>query len=308
MKEIGKLVEASIKDMWTNEPAFSCWLKKNPDQLGKALGMEPVDIQREVYVGSFKADLVFRDESTQKRIVVENMFNLTDHDHLGKLITYAAGLDAAYAVLISPTFREEHRSALMWLNSISANEFGFFGIALEAWRIGESPPAPRLRVEVKPDGWRRLVSATQDGRWSDLERLYYNFWDEFLPALREKHPDWSNRNPIPGNWITFSIGHSGFKIGTAFSQSRLRCDLYIETNTAAFESLRKRKEPVEEALGQSLEWDGMDGKKGARIALYSPEAIAVADEQKWPEAREWLIDAAGRMRQAFEPLIKDLPR
>ena len=60
----------------------------------------------------YSADLVFRDLTSGALVVVENMYGSTDHDHLGKLITYAAGLDASHAVLLTETFRAEHRSAL----------------------------------------------------------------------------------------------------------------------------------------------------------------------------------------------------
>ena len=97
---------------------------------------------QEVPVGGYSADLVLNDISADSRVVVENMYGSTDHDHIGKLITYAAGLSASYAVLLAETFRPEHRTALNWLNSISSEERGFFGLSLEIWRIGDSSPRP----------------------------------------------------------------------------------------------------------------------------------------------------------------------
>ena len=93
----------------------------------------------EVAVGPFSADVVLRDANTGQRVVVENLLETTDHDHLGKLITYAAALEAHWAVLVAKVFRPEHRSALTWLNSISGEGSGFFGIEVHAVRIGDSP-------------------------------------------------------------------------------------------------------------------------------------------------------------------------
>ena len=316
-EEIGTLSKVGIRKVWQDEAKdFTPWLAKNPDLLGKELGMDLEHIKTEAAVGRYSADLVFHNES-QKVVVVENMFNDTDHDHLGKLITYAAGLGAAYAVLISPEFREEHRSALTWLNSISAEDFGFFGVALEVWRIGNSLPAPRLRVEVKPDGWLRSVRATQRAK-TGRELLYLRFWDEFLPALVSECPGWTRRNkPTTDSWMQLPTGRTGLSIIPCFckpeDEYRLRVELYIDvgdakTNKAAFERLHEQKARIEEDLGEALDWDRLDDRKGARISLYYAEGIEVSEEEKWPAARNWLVDAAGRMRQVFAPAIRDLPR
>ena len=71
---------------------FTPWLTDNPDFFGEALGMDPRLEATEAVVGQYKADLVYVETTTERRVVVENLFRDTDHDHLGKLLTYAAGL------------------------------------------------------------------------------------------------------------------------------------------------------------------------------------------------------------------------
>ena len=306
MVELGTLSAVDVRDVWPNESSdFTPWLAKNADLLSEALGMDLVHEQTEPAVGRYRADLVFREMSTDKVVVVENMFGPTDHDHLGKLITYAAGLGASYAVLISPELREEHRSALNWLNSVSADDFGFFGIVLKTWRIGESLPAPRLLVEVKPDGWGRL------------ERTCRRFWGEFLPAFRNEYPDWPRaESPSKRRYMLFPSSRPRLmKYSACFpvrDGNRLRAEAYIDTGErdatkAIFDALHDRKQEIEEAVGESLDWDGLDNKKAARISLYYPDEIQVTDEERWPEAREWLVEAMGRMRDAFNPAVEELP-
>ena len=176
-EKIGELTPVGIQQVWSDEPRdFTPWLAENAALLGDALGMNLRHEATEAAVGRYFADLVFVEEENGDRVVVENLFRDTDHDHLGKLITYAAGLEAAYGVLLAPKFLDEHRSALNYLNSISKDEYGFFGIVLEAWRIGDSLPAPRLRVDVKPDNWSRSVKAQQSARLSKRELAYQRFW------------------------------------------------------------------------------------------------------------------------------------
>ena len=87
------------------------------------------------------------------------MFNRTGHDHLGKLINDMAGLGADHTVLLASEFRDEHRAALNWLNTISTSDFRFFGIALEVRRIGDSSSALRLRGDIQPDKWNYSIRA-----------------------------------------------------------------------------------------------------------------------------------------------------
>ena len=317
MIDLGALSRVKAQDVWSGESReFTPWLAENADLLGEALGMDLLHEQTEAAVGRYSADLVFREASRDERVVVENMFGPTDHDHLGKLITYAAGLGASYAVLISPEFRDEHRSALTWLNSVSADDFGFFGVALEAWRIDGSRPAPRLRVEVEPDSWGRSMRAANPG--TERERAYQRFWGEFLPAFRDRYPGWTPRTATPSkhSWMLFPSSRSNLlRYSAAFCRPegryRLRAEAYIdtrdaETTKAVFDDLHRQKERMEEAVGETLDWNRIDNRRGSRISLYFPDEIRIGEEERWPEARDWLIEAMGRMRAAFNPAIQDL--
>ena len=318
MDDIGKLTAVDIRKVWADEAGdFTPWLAENADLLGEALRMDLLHEQTEAAVGRYSADLVFRDNATDRLVVVENLFGPSDHDHLGKLIVYAAGLEAGYAVLLAPEFRDEHRAALNWLNAISAEDFGFFGVVLEAWRIGDSAPAPRLRVDVKPNDWSRLVQSERRSGLSDTERAYQQFWNEFLPAFKEAHPNWTRRTAARNkSWMTFpSEGRGLAKYSAAFCRPagthRLRAEVYISsgnkgTNKKAFNELHERRQQIKQAIGAELEWDPIETKDACRISLYFPDEIRVIDGDRWPEARDWLIQALGRMRTAFDPVLREL--
>ena len=148
-KKLGEIVQVSITDIWKNEATeFTPWLAEQVDLLGRALGIDLEPAQSEVAVGNFRADLMFQDSSTGKPVIVENMYGNSDHDHLGKLLTYVAGLDGSCAVLVAERFRPEHISALAWLNRNSQDTIAFFGIEMELWSINGSDPAPHLNVVV----------------------------------------------------------------------------------------------------------------------------------------------------------------
>ena len=247
-------------------------------------------------------------------VVVENMYGSTNHDHLGKLMTYAAGLDANYAVLLTEKFRPDHRSALIWLNSVSTEDCGFFGLALEVWRIGDSAPAPRLQVVVQPDGWSKSVRATKDRQDSPMNTLCRRFWASVQTAIHESGSGWAGRGqPSNHSWMSFK-SRQGVTFRVSFCRldrvPRLRVEAYVDTNdidstSILYEALEQSKADIESAFGDTLEWSPLEGKRASRISAYFPSEITIKDEPKWPEARAWAVDALSRLRDAVEPILND---
>ena len=305
--KIGTLSPVNIREIWPKEDQdFTPWLAEQAGLLGEKIGMDLKHEETEAPVGRYSADLVFTEERSNRKVVVENMFGSTDHDHLGKLLTYAAGLDASCAVLIAEEFKDEHRATLNHLNSISTDEFSFFGIALEAWRIGESIPAPQLRVEVMPDNWARTLKVVEP-----RQQLYQRFWGEFLPAFRAAHPSWTrSAKPSKDSWMNFSSRLSSMLTYTAaFTRDgKLRVEAYIDNKDPALveeahQRLQERAKEVEDRIGEKLVWaDQKPGTRASRISLYFPHPLQVTDEGSWPEARAWAVEAMGKMRDAFNPL------
>ena len=65
-----------------------CPRKKTWDYLNEILGLTLIDVDKEVYVGPYRCDLVAKDETSGITVIVENQLEGTNHDHLGKVITY----------------------------------------------------------------------------------------------------------------------------------------------------------------------------------------------------------------------------
>ena len=312
-KEIGALEKVPVRELWADEAReFTPWLAGQAELLGEALGLDLTHEGTEVQVGRYKLDLLFR-ESNGQLVVVENMFGASDHDHLGKLITYMAGLEARYAVLVAEEIRPEHHSALNHLNTISGDEFGFFAIGLEAWRIGGSLPAPRLRLDVHPDNWRRSVKMSQT--ITPAQERYLRFWGELLEILRDTYPGWTNQNPYKDNWIALPSAASGVATyNPAFcgrkGARRVRIEVYIDTRDSAttkqvFDHLHNQQGQIEEAVGEGLDWDRLDDRRASRISLYFPGNMEIGEEKRWPEVQRWLVEMLGKVRDKFNPYLAD---
>lgn len=320
MPEIGSLTPVDLRDVWPNEAAdLTPWLAKNPDLLGKELGMDLQLKETEAKVGSFSADILFRASDRNALVVVENMMGSTDHDHLGKVITYASGLEAAeaateeeglaatYAVLLAKEFRPEHRTALTWLNTHTKKTVGFFGVALEAWCIGSSPPAPRLSIIVRPDDWARQI--IEDRGLSPEQRLRSDFWSEFLPPLDAAHPSWRHDAPKVAWWLNFlQAGRQSYAVGHERVGSRKGiCVAFTvegDDMERIEERLLERRATIEEKLGEELHRKATPKRR--RLFILNPESIDFEDRERWPEVRAWAIKRLGDLRDAIQPHLEDL--
>ena len=143
--ELGYLEKIEdLRLVWKNEAYdFTPWLAEedNMNILGDTIGIDISEISTESSVGGFSADIVAKETGTDRIIVIENQLEDTNHDHLGKIITYASGKNASIIIWIVKNAREEHRKAIEWLNENMDENIDFFLIQIELWKIGESPCA-----------------------------------------------------------------------------------------------------------------------------------------------------------------------
>ena len=186
MTQLGRLERVELRTAWSSESSdFTPWLAQedNLRLLGEAIDIELELESQEKEVGPFRADILCKEMVTGHWVLVENQLERTDHTHLGQLITYAAGLKAATIVWVAFKFTEEHRAALDWLNEITGSGFNFFGLEIELWRIGESPPAPKFNIVSKPNDWTKPKA---EGGLTDGKSLQLEFWGQFGEYLKEK--------------------------------------------------------------------------------------------------------------------------
>lgn len=185
--KLGKLEEVDIRELWKHEQYdFSEWLSKeeNIEMLSDEIGLTLTDISKEVFVGSYRCDLVAKDETTGIKAIIENQMEATNHDHLGKIITYASGLDANIVIWIVKEAREEHKSAIEWLNNKTIKDISFFLIEIRAYKIGDSLPAPKFVIIEKPNDFVKTANlSTDSGELSKTQSERLNFWNIFNEAL-----------------------------------------------------------------------------------------------------------------------------
>ncbi|MBX3527049.1 MAG: DUF4268 domain-containing protein [Rhodoblastus sp.] len=313
---LGRLEPVSLRDAWPNEASnFTPWLAEEDNllQLGDTIGLQLELESVEKQVGSFSADILAKDVSTKQWVLIENQIAPTDHSHLGQLLTYAAGLDARTVIWIAESFRDEHRAAIDFLNRATVDEFAFFAIQIELWRIGDSSFAPRFSVVAKPNEWSKQGQAAKqaaEGELSDTQQMYREFWLSVIEKAKDRYPALAARPPYKGNWQVAERlrgGDPSFSSNAAFTWDKgLRCEIYVDGTLAktAFRSLKSKKSEIENLLGSTLSWEELPEAKASRIALYKPGLDRCTDRTKWADLQEWLLIWWPRLADVFRPIAK----
>ena len=224
---LGKLETVPLRKIWKTEDGdFTPWLAEEGslELLGEAIGMELELETTEQNVGPFRADILCKNKNNGSWVLIENQIEKTDHRHLGQVFTYGAGLDAITIVWIASKFTEEHRAALDWLNKITDEEFRFFGLEVEAWKIGDSLPAPKFNIISQPNDWSKSVShearRISEGATTDTQAMQLLYWQTLVDYIKTSGSKLRLRKPYPQSGHVFPIGHNGIHIGAIMDTNK----------------------------------------------------------------------------------------
>ena len=308
--KLSTIKHLGLRDIWAREAGdFTPWLAENIQQLGQALGMDLELQAKEADVGDFSLDLLAKDTSG-RTVVIENQLAQTDHDHLGKLLTYAAGFDAAAVIWVAESIREEHRQALDWLNQRTNATTDFFGVVVEVLQIDNSNPAVNFKLVVFPNEWQKPKRTQAASIVSPRGEAYRQYYQPLIDELREKHKFTGARIAQPQSWQSFSSGVAYATFGAPFrSNNRASVEVYIdygevESNKALFDWLYKRKDAIEKELGFPVQWDRLDDKQASRISVDRTGNIQDGANEL-DEIRKWQIEKLLTFKKVFGPLLKE---
>lgn len=306
--KIGSLTEVNLRELWRHEQYdFSKWLSKEEhmSQLGEILGLTLTDIQEEVYVGTYRCDLVARDEISNQTVIIENQLEATNHDHLGKIITYASGLEATIMIWIVKEARAEHRSAIEWLNNKTEKDISFFLIELHAYRIGDSLPAPKFEIVEKPNDFlktSRNQSRNKELSKAEAERLY--FWENLVQYNNENGKPLKMRKPSTDHWSSIAMGTSQADIAICLINRESRIGLEVNFRSKElYDTLSSQSEKISLELGFDLEWKRMDTKKSSKAVHYI-NGLDFNNKANYPSLMQEIIEKTSCLRATFSRYIR----
>ncbi len=303
MSDFGNLKQVELRTGWKHEAFdFTQWLVKpeNLQFLSDEIGIEVAPIEAEASSGRYSVDILAEEESTGKKIIIENQLEKSDHDHLGKIITYASGYDAEYVVWIVKGANEEHRQALEWLNDHTDSELNFFLMKLELWQIDDSKPAVKLNTIVKPNEWTKTIrERNQSEELSETKLMQLDFWSSFKSYCDEKGIRFVSRKPRASRQYDISIGTSEAYIRLVAStmHSELRVMFIVKEKQELFDEFYDDKDQIESEIGSSLNWKPAPNQKRSLVEL--KRSAEIANKDNWPEYNSWLLENAEKFREVF---------
>lgn len=305
---ISKLEIVPVRDAFRHEAhGFTLWLESNIDALAQRIGIDLTVIEREKAVGSFNVDL-FCEDQNGTYVIIENQLERTDHDHLGKLLTYMVNLGAKTAVWVTPEIRSEHQRVIDWLNKSTGADFSFYLVRVEAVKIADSPYAPLFTVLAAPDEQTREIAETT----KELAERHYHrkeFWTGLIERSQGKTKLFSSKTPSTDHWLGIGSGRSGIVFNYLILKDGAGIDLYIdvgdyERNKAVFDSLLQDKEAIEADFGEPLEWRRLDDKRASRIVKLYRDFGSLNEPETWPTLQDMLIEKMIRFDKVFRQRIR----
>ena len=308
LSKLSKLEEIEdLRTVWPHEAQdFTPWLAKeeNIEILSDAIGIDISVDETESPVGSFSLDMLASEVGTDRKIIIENQLEDTNHDHLGKLITYASGKSADIIIWLVKHAREEHKAAIEWLNNHTDDEIGFFLCEIKLYKIGNSDPAVKFEVVEKPNGWQKVVKKEFSANSTEQKR--YDYWVAFLDyAFKNKEfsSNFSRRSPSPRQWLTFALGSStvSMGIGQLLSKNELVIQIYIYDDEEQYNKLLDKKREIEGACGFSLEWHERPNQKSNVLEVR--RSANLSDKNEWNDQFGWIMDKLLKIKKAINPCI-----
>lgn len=309
--KIGKLKKVPLREIWKNEARdFTRWLADNIDALNEALETSFTIVGTEREVGDFSLDIIAED-TDGRLVIIENQLEKTDHDHLGKVLTYLTNLDAKTALWISSNPRDEHIKTVNWLNENTPDDIAFYLIKVEAIRIGESAAAPLFSVVAEPTEIGKDIGREKK-EYAERHHLRKEFWTQLLDRAKPKTSLHSNITPPVYHWIGAGAGKSGVGYNYGITNDEATAEIYLDRgkeypnlNKERFDQLHAHKDEIEKVFGGPLSWERLDKKRAARIA-FRIHGQGLRDKQQWPELQDKMIDAMIRLETATRPFIREL--
>lgn len=301
---LGKLVKQDdLRSVWKNEATdFTVWLSEteNLNLLGDTLGIEIDLIKREAPAGAFSIDIFAEEVNSGRKIIIENQLENSNHDHLGKIITYASAKQADIVIWIVKKARDEHKQAIEWLNEKTDEDIEFYLLEIELWKIGDSAVAPKFSIISAPNGWMKNNKAV-DKNSNSLQALQYEYWEKFLIYAETNCEFVSKKHTTAGSrtWMNINAETNKCLISITISTQKkeMKSMIYFyNKNKDVFERFKFFEDEIKQIYSNKLEW--ITWKKDCTIRLV--EHADITDKNDWNRQFEWLCKSSVMLKNIID--------
>ena len=306
--QLGRITKMNPRNIWAHEALdFTQWLvrEENISVLCQELQINITNVRAEASAGRYYVDIVGDEIESNRKVVIENQLESTDHKHLGQLLTYASAFDASIIVWLVTDSAEEHRQAIDWFNHNMPESISFFLVQIEVYKIGDSDPAPKFNIICEPNNWSKTVKKSSKGDdVSDLKLLQKEFWE----GLRSLGASLSSkvtfgRAPRAQHWYDVSIGTSRCHLALTINSQKkyVACEVYIRDDLALYATFLENRTSIETAVGSELEWMELPTATASRIKLAL--SCDPKNKENWLDYHQWLVTTVEKFSSAFTPHV-----
>lgn len=296
--------EYNLRKAWPNEAKdFTPWLSEHLDLIGNIIEMDIVLVEKESKVGGYSADILAKEIDTDNYVVIENQLEDSNHDHLGKLITYASGKNAKAIVWVVKKARDEHRKAIEWLNENTGPQIGFYLLELELWQIGNSKLAPKFNIVERPNEWAKTIKPSANV--SDTQVLQIEFWQAFIDYASKTNftKSFRLRSAHAQNWYDLAVGSGRCHICLEAKKQKQEATvgLYISDDKDLYHDIKADKAEIEQALKTNLEWK--EANKASRF--YATKTLDMSNTDTWIDIFKWFIDNCLIIKKVIQKYLQN---
>ncbi len=289
--------KVELRDIWKHEALdFTKWLarEENIAILSKELGIDIEVLETEMNVGRYNVDIFAKDSQSDRKIIIENQLENTNHDHLGKVLVYSAGLDANIAIWIVKDVNEEHKQAIEWLNENTFDNINIFLVKVELWKIGNSLVAPKFQIICEPNNWAKILREKSYDDISGVKLENLNFWRGFVDYSKSIDKTFITQKPSTHNWYVIRVGSSDYKISLLYNANldMVKCQ-FIVLNKDIYKELVEVKDKIDLEI-PNLEWDYLEDRKIDKISLSYNNVSSDLDN-----SYSWLLENAIKFKEVF---------
>ncbi len=287
------------------------WLsnEENINELGEILGLNLTDIKSEQFVGNYRCDIICKDEISEKVVLIENQLEATNHDHLGKIITYASGLDAAVVVWIVESARQEHASAIEWLNKHTDNTVDFFLLEVHAYQIGDSQPALQFKIVEQPNDFAKNIKSLS--KISEVGEVFaktmsnrLDFWTRFNEFIDNNGKPFNKHKATTDHWYNVARGSSKCQISIDLvnKEHKIRVGVWIPDCKELYDKFYENKEEIQANISFPLSWDRLDMKKASLVCSYI-DGLNFEDNSNYNALMSQIVKRVVELKNVFKKYL-----
>lgn len=218
-------------------------------------------------------------------------------------------------MFVAANFRKEVTNTALWLlsNGIQLQCFKVTPFAMgEALflNVDQIIPTPEVKELMIGITAKEADEKNTKTELKNRHTVRLAFWEQALEAIRTSDCDlFKNVNRSKDHWLSAGSGVSSCPFSLIFGVKEARVELNISRSVTAenkfiFDALLEKKQSIESAFGDELEWLRLDAKKSSRIQF--SKAFDGYNQDNWGDIIEWMVEYMLRLEKALKAPLAEV--